>query len=636
MSTSIAATFTVTRPYDSGPETLREAIMNANAAPGADTIVVTLLEDIRLASPLPLIDSDLSILNQGRSIRVIATAYNGAPAISPMLETAPGHIVTVSRLEFQGASSTPGEAAVVNRGSNMTLRKCALLDNAGISVKNTAAAGQSATLELRECTFHGLSQGVSGVDNSGNGQQSLVVTDCVFLGSNAFSAGAIHNLSTASVTNSTFSLIPSRSAILGMHNQGASATLDLRNCTLVGNASGGPGGPLLFNDGGVVTFANNIFKPTGGAASIVDTLNDPTRLRSDGHNLSLDPAGGSTSTTGPGGYLNGPGDIRNTDPLLGSFLTDNGGATQTFAVLAGSPVINKADAASAPARDQRDFIRVDAPDIGAYEYSGVVPASLGNISTRARVGTGNNVLIAGCIMQIAGQPNRIAVRAIGPSLPVAGALADPKLDVRTDAPPYGTVVASNDNWQDSPNKQEIVDLGLAPSRPAESAAIAALNQNGGSGSFSCTSIVGGVNDSTGIGLVELYELERTKGQQFLNMSTRGLVGLEDEVMIAGFIVVGPDPLRVTVRALGPSTSNFITNPLQNPTLAVYDQNGAVLAANDDWRTSAQANEIFANNLGPGDDRESATILTFQPGPYTAIVRGVNGTAGVALIELYRL
>src|SRR5438034_6560836 len=104
MSTSIAATFTVTRPYDSGPETLRQAILNANAAPGADTIVVTLIEDIRLASPLPLIDSDLSILNQGRSVRVIATAYDGAPAVSPLLETAPGHIISISGLEFRDAS----------------------------------------------------------------------------------------------------------------------------------------------------------------------------------------------------------------------------------------------------------------------------------------------------------------------------------------------------------------------------------------------------------------------------------------------------------------------------------------------------------------------------------------------------
>ncbi len=120
------------------------------------------------------------------------------------------------------------------------------------------------------------------------------------------------------------------------------------------------------------------------------------------------------------------------------------------------------------------------------------------------------------------------------------------------------------------------------------------------------------------------------------MSTRGRVGIDQDVMIAGFIVVGPDSLSVAVRALGPSTSTFLTNPLQNPALEVYDQNGVLLAANDDWRTGGAAVELYARGLQPQDDREPATIVTFQPGPYTAIVRGVNGTTGLALIELYRL
>jgi hypothetical protein len=107
-------------------------------------------------------------------------------------------------------------------------------------------------------------------------------------------------------------------------------------------------------------------------------------------------------------------------------------------------------------------------------------------------------------------------------------------------------------------------------------------------------------------------------------------------MIGGFIVNGPNSGEVIVRAIGPSLANppfNIANALPNPTLTLFDGNGTAFASNDDWR-STQQDEIMATGLQPSNDMESAIVITLLPGNYTAIVSGVNGTTGVALIEVY--
>ena len=126
------------------------------------------------------------------------------------------------------------------------------------------------------------------------------------------------------------------------------------------------------------------------------------------------------------------------------------------------------------------------------------------------------------------------VRAIGPSLTgagVPGALANPILELRDSA---GLLIASNDNWMDAPNRQEIIDSTLAPANDLESAILMTLPAN----NSAYTAIVRGVNDSIGVGLVEAYDLDRTVNSKLANISTRGLVQTGNNVMIGGFIMVG--------------------------------------------------------------------------------------------------
>jgi hypothetical protein len=153
-----------------------------------------------------------------------------------------------------------------------------------------------------------------------------------------------------------------------------------------------------------------------------------------------------------------------------------------------------------------------------------------------------------------------------------------------------------------------------------------------------TAIVSGVNGDTGLALVEVYDLNSTVASKLGNISTRGLVGTGNDVMIGGFIVQGPDSDNVVVRAIGPSLSLppfNIANALQNPTLSLFDINGTKIASNDDWRSTQQA-EIIATGLQPSNDLESAIVITLIPGSYTAIVSGVGSTTGVALVEVYGL
>ena len=142
-----------------------------------------------------------------------------------------------------------------------------------------------------------------------------------------------------------------------------------------------------------------------------------------------------------------------------------------------------------------------------------------------------------------------------------------------------------------------------------------------------------MNNGTGIGLVEAYDLDRLADSKLANISTRGLVQTDDNVLIAGMIVLGQDPLRVIVRAIGPSLN--ISGKLADPTLELRDGNGGLIRSNDNWRSDQEA-EIIATTIPPSNDLESAIVQTLTPGNYTAILRGVNGTTGIAVVEAYGL
>ena len=254
--------------------------------------------------------------------------------------------------------------------------------------------------------------------------------------------------------------------------------------------------------------------------------------------------------------------------------------------------------------------------------------------------TGDNVLIGGFIVT-GTQPKKVLLRAIGPSLgnanpPVVGALADPILELHDGT---GALLVMNDNWMDAPNVQEIIDSTIPPTDAAESAILMTLPAN----SASYTAIVRGVNNTTGIALVEAYDLDSTVDSKLANISTRGFVQTVDNVMIGGFIVLGPDPQRVLVRAIGPSLANAVppvAGALADPILELHDSNGAMLASNDNWQDSLDKQAIIDSGVPPTNDMESAIVATLPSSVtgigYTAVVSGVNGTTGVALVEVYAL
>ena len=267
---------------------------------------------------------------------------------------------------------------------------------------------------------------------------------------------------------------------------------------------------------------------------------------------------------------------------------------------------------------------------GPWPVINVVAASAGvlsNISTRLNVGAGNDALIGGFI--IGGTATKqLVLRVLGPTLTqfgINGALQDPTLKLRNSS---GALIISNDNWANAANAQSI-PTNLKPPNTLEPAILTSLNP----GSY--TAIARGKNNTTGVALVEAYDIDTGTSSHLINISTRGAVQTGSNVMIAG-IIVAMNNQKVIVRALGPTLSSFgVPNPLLNPAMELRDANGALLASNDNWK-STQQTEISATGHAPPNDLESAVVRTLGPGGYTAIVRGVNSTTGVALVEVYAL
>jgi hypothetical protein len=257
-----------------------------------------------------------------------------------------------------------------------------------------------------------------------------------------------------------------------------------------------------------------------------------------------------------------------------------------------------------------------------------LPTVLANISTRNKVETGDNALIAGFIVT-GTQSKKVIIRAIGPSLGIAGQLGNPTLELYSGL----TLLASNDDWKiSSPaDKQAIIDSTIPPTNDLESAIVATLPANGAG----YTAVVRGVNNTTGIGVVEVYDLDRSANSKLANISTRGLVQTGDNVLIAGTIVLGQTSQKVIVRAIGPSLN--IAGKLLDPILQLVDANGVQVASNDNWRSDQQV-DINASTVPPTNDAESAIVATLSANGarYTAILRGVSNTTGIAVVEMYAL
>src|SRR5262245_9689399 len=276
----------------------------------------------------------------------------------------------------------------------------------------------------------------------------------------------------------------------------------------------------------------------------------------------------------------------------------------------------------------------------------LLPASLGNISTRSFVQMGEHVMIGGFIVQGTGRQS-VIIRAIGPELTHFGindALANPTLELRNGA---AALIASNNDWQttiiggiiNSSQVSAIQNSGHAPTEASESAIIADLLP----GNY--TAIVRGVGNTTGVALVEVYDLNPAASSSLGNISTRSFVQTGEHVMIGGFIVQGTGRQSVIIRAIGPELTHFgINDALANPTLELRNGAAALIASNNDWQTtiiggiinSSQVSAIQNSGHAPTEASESAIIADLPPGNYTAIVRGVNNASGVALVEVYDL
>jgi cyclophilin family peptidyl-prolyl cis-trans isomerase len=255
------------------------------------------------------------------------------------------------------------------------------------------------------------------------------------------------------------------------------------------------------------------------------------------------------------------------------------------------------------------------------------PARLANLSTRAQVGTGSDVLIGGFVVS-GSSSKRILVRGIGPSLVqfgVTNALMDPTLELHAQ---NGALLFSNDNWTTAPNKQEISDTGRAPGSSQEPAILTTLAP----GKY--TAIVRGSANTTGVALVEVYDQDSGPGSLLANLSTRGKVGTGANVMIGGVIVT--DDKTVVVRALGPTLTQFgVTNALSDPALELRNAQGALIDSNDNWQTSPRKTQIQASGHAPPNPAEPAVYVSLPTGNYTAIVRGVGpAPTGTALVEVY--
>lgn len=270
-----------------------------------------------------------------------------------------------------------------------------------------------------------------------------------------------------------------------------------------------------------------------------------------------------------------------------------------------------------------EFITLALPTVGPTP----VQAQLLNVSTRVSVGAGDDAAIAGFVIT-GSTPKKVLLRSLGPSLgavAVDAAVVDPAIELHDAS---GAAIATNDNWKDT-QRAEIEATGIPPADDRESAIVQSLSP----GAYTVV-----MRDKAGtdrIGLVEVYDLSAGPDQQIANLSTRGVVGANQGVMIAGFIIGSSDggAARVLVRGLGPSLP--LASDLRDPALELHDANGGLIATNDNWRDT-QRLEILATGIPPPHDLEAAIARTLPAGNYTAVMQDRNGATGAGLLEIYHL
>ena len=715
-----AADFVVLTSGDSGPGSLREAILAANAAPGADRVVFNIpgagAQVTSLLSPLPEITDPLEIDGYTQP---------GAKANSKAIGTD-----AVILIQLEGTQNTP-DGLTIN-ASNCTIRGLAVTNfiqrniffvtgGAGISVRGGSGnkiegcfIGLNTDGTTAKPNGRGIDVSISGTSVggtspaqrnvvSGNALVGILVTKDGaliagnYIGTDAAGTHAVPNPIGIQVGG------PHTTTLIGGTAQGAG---NLISGNFIGLGVGVAPNGLLAGPADGVTVQGNL---VGTAANGVDAIGNRQGIVVDGsHNL----IGGSTASAGNvvafnefnGVAIRDGSEVKGNSVLSNSIYSNN--PINLSLGAAGRVVPNDVGDGDSGANNLQNFPSIESVAIannsasikgnlnstpntqftiqffaesqsltdsrqtylgstntttngsGDASFTAVVPVPdpnvrinatatnaagdtsefylnvghLLNISTRARVETGENVLIAGFIMN---NDAHIAVRALGPSLAsqlVPGPLLDPVLELYRG----NQLVFSNDNWRDDNNSAVALQSdGLAPNYPSEAAVDTTLF----AGVY--TVVVRGKNNGTGAAVVEVYDLSdlHTGGPSLNlpNISTRAFVQTGDNALIGGIMIGRGDlPTRVVARAIGPSLSTVgVANPLQDPTLELRDSDGILLAANDDWKDSQQT-EVESSGLAPQNNTESAIVTRLGPGAYTAIVRGKSGSTGVGLVELYRL
>ncbi len=262
-----------------------------------------------------------------------------------------------------------------------------------------------------------------------------------------------------------------------------------------------------------------------------------------------------------------------------------------------------------------------------------VSSKLINISTRGYVGTGDSSMIVSFIVEGTGSKT-VTIRALGPvlaSFGVANTLSDPYLKVTNQA--TDAEIVSNDNWKTATSASAVTSSGKSEGINAKESAVQLTLQPG-----QYSAVVTGVNGATGNALVEVYDEDTAGGSiKLANVSTRGYVGTGDSSMIVSFILEGTGSKTVTTRALGPVLASFgVANTLADPYLKVTNQATDVeIVSNDNWQTATSASAVTSSGKSEGiNAKESAVQLTLQAGQYSAVVTGVSGATGNALVEVY--
>jgi hypothetical protein len=670
----------VTTNADSGPGSLRQAIVDV--CPGG-TITFDMnqvVSPITLTSA-PLITTQGLIIN-GPGAAQLAVSANDHSAVFQTTVASPG-VVTLSGLSLTQGNSSSGGGGISNNGSgtlnitasivsqNRTEMRGGGISNNGAGIVNV----NDSTLYQNSCQAGGC-----GVFNASTG--TVNVTNSTLNGNGAFSfgsrGGGILNSSTGTVniTNSTLSNNNANTGA-GILND-STGTVNITNSTISHNFATGAstfrpyrllqpsleppsfGGGLSNFSTGPFRLRNSIVALNVASPGGADVDGAFTTL---GHNLIGHNAGSTGFTPGMNGDLVGTGSSA-IDPRLGP-LADNGGPTLTRMLQDDSPARDAGDNSAIanppfpgpPFTDQRGpgFPRIlnNTVDIGSFEATPLPtptptptptatptpsptatpspsPAKALNISTRLRVETGDEVMIGGFI--ITGNASKpVVLRGLAPSLLAVGlsdVLADPVLELRGS---NGALIMRNDNWKDD-QRPLIEGTIFQPTDDRESVIVATLTP----GLY--TAVLSGKAQTTGIGLVEVYDNGGTADSQLANISTRGFVQTGDKVMIGGFILGGGANTRVAIRGIGPSLSQFgLSNFLADPTLELRNSNGALLAANDNWQDDPeQAAELTASGFGLHDPRESGIFSSPPPGAYTAILAGKNGGIGLGLTEIYNL